>query len=130
MKIGEGIRQFHKIEDVPQSMNGWIKYKIPVKFRVFSNGWYVHEKYVMLLATAASKFKTSVDTAALPGYLRSQLGAPNTDAHSTLFVTEAAPDFVVDAVWKALAKYYHPDASTGDHELFLKYKKAYDELKG
>lgn len=46
---------------------------------------------------------------------------------SVLFLVEDAPDWAVDAVWKAFVKSQHPDLG-GDHEVFIDVKKAYDSL--
>jgi hypothetical protein len=51
----------------------------------------------------------------------------NKSAYSTLFLIEDAPDWAVEAMWKACVKNQHPDLG-GDHEVFISVKKAYDSL--
>lgn len=49
-------------------------------------------------------------------------------SHSSLFLTPDAPDFMIEAAYKALVKVHHPDLG-GDTVTFKKIQKAYEELK-
>lgn len=51
-----------------------------------------------------------------------------TNDFRTLFLTPDAPDFIIDAVWKALARKHHPDTG-GDAEAFRRYNEAYKKIK-
>jgi len=50
------------------------------------------------------------------------------EAYATLFLTPAAPDFIIEAVWKALARKHHPDHG-GDSEAFKTYNAAHKKIK-
>lgn len=49
-------------------------------------------------------------------------------AWATLYLAEGAPEYVVDAVWKTLAKRNHPDVG-GDAEVFKRLQEAYLRIK-
>lgn len=48
--------------------------------------------------------------------------------HAELFLLESAPDFVVKATYKALAKRYHPDGDEPDADKFKRIKDAYEGI--
>lgn len=130
MKIIPDENNLYKIIGISREISDVIQYQIPQKFRVFDDTWYVHEKWVPFLAKTAKRSRIAVDISACPEYIRSEL-VSGSDARDVLFVTANAPPFVVDAVWKALAKRYHPDnTATGDPVLFRKYSDAYSKVKG
>ena len=54
----------------------------------------------------------------------------NTDSNlHSLYLTEDAPKFLVKAVYKALAKRYHPDnQKTGDEDEFKRVSEIYESL--
>lgn len=116
-------KNFVIVETTSSSINKFITYKIPAKYKVFAEVWHVHESYIPVLLNFSSKSGFEVDTSALPNY---NAGS----GRGELFLTEDAPGFLVKAVWKALASYYHPDSPTGNSELFIKFKNAYEKLKG
>lgn len=50
------------------------------------------------------------------------------DDFSVLYLTNSAPGFIIEVVYKALVKKHHPDVG-GDQESFMKIKAAYDRIK-
>jgi predicted negative regulator of RcsB-dependent stress response len=48
--------------------------------------------------------------------------------HAELFLLDSAPEFVVKATYKALAKRYHPDGDEPDEDTFKRIKDAYESL--
>lgn len=55
--------------------------------------------------------------------------SPNSrDSHAELFLLNSAPEFVIKAAYKALAKHYHPDGDSPDEDKFRKVKDAYESL--
>jgi len=123
-------RDFYIIPpSAPRSVDEYIRYKVPAKFRIYAEQWHVHVDFLGVICKLFDRAGISVDSSALPAYILQPNQALTQGPHETLFLRQGAPQMVVDAVWKALAKYYHPDVSTGNNELFLKYKKAYDMIK-
>lgn len=124
-------RDFYIIPpSAPKAVDDYIRFKIPAKFRVYAEQWHVHADYLGVICKLFDRTGISVDSSAVPAYILQPEGQALTQGpFETLFLRRGAPQMVVDAVWKALARYYHPDVSTGDNELFLKYKKAYDMIK-
>ena len=51
-----------------------------------------------------------------------------TSNYSKLYLLESAPEFVVKAAYKALAKNYHPDGDCPDSEKFKDIKDAYETI--
>ncbi len=57
-------------------------------------------------------------------------GQGDTSAHDVLFLRAGAPDAVIDAVYRALAKEYHPDVNPRGADTMVRINKAYQTLKG
>lgn len=129
MRVEPGPKKLYKVIDPPRKISDLIQ-KIPGKYRTFAEDWYVHEKYILYLLKAIKKARIAVDISAIPEYIRSQL-VDDSSARDVLFITSYAPQFIIDGVWKILARRYHPDnQATGDPELFRRYSEAYQQLKG
>ena len=91
-------------------------------------GWHV-SRIVDVINYALSNGE-DVDYSILPDTIKAELKREvHSTSSATLHLTDGAPEFIVDAVWKAIAKRYHPDTYTGDADLFMKYKAAYDKIK-
>jgi len=51
------------------------------------------------------------------------------DPYVILGVNRDDPPELIDAVYRVKAKFYHPDAETGNKEKFIRLQKAYEEIK-
>ena len=55
--------------------------------------------------------------------------SPKSDGdYASLFLLDSAPEFLIKAVYRALAKNYHPDGDSPDEERFRKVKDAYEHI--
>ena len=59
---------------------------------------------------------------------RPEINTKFNSKYSELFLEESAPNFVVKAAYKALAKHYHPDGDAPDAEKFKSIKDAYENI--
>lgn len=118
-------RNFVVVDSFDSRITKFIVSKIPQKHRVFAEVWHVHEDWVSVLLKFVQQHGINVDPSGLPSYTETRQ-----DPREDLFLTKNAPDFLIKVVWKALASHYHPDLETGDAELFMKFKQAYEKLKG
>ena len=50
-------------------------------------------------------------------------------SYSILGVSPGDPQDLIEAVWRAKAKYYHPDVPTGNVDKFQQLKQAYDAIR-
>lgn len=110
MKIVHEVGDFYAVYDCAANMRSYFKHTVPTTHRRYESQpkprWVVHRKYI-------TQFTGLV---------------PKQDPHATLFLTQEAPLFMIDAAWKALALAYHPDRG-GDPEKFRNAQTAYKELK-
>ena len=51
-----------------------------------------------------------------------------TSKYSELYLLDSAPDFIVKAAYKALAKHYHPDGDAPNADKFKTIKDAYENI--
>lgn len=117
MKISKGPRQFYKIVGAKGRALDWIRYSVPVQLRYFENGaWYVHQKHI---EDVKQLWDNDVVTTITSG----------PDDYALLHLRSDAPVFIVEAVWRALAKLHHPDRG-GDEETFKRLNAAYQRIKG
>ena len=73
-----------------------------------------------------ASYKLLVDNAICG--IKSQMGDHLEKPYKTLYLQPDAPDFLVKASYKILAKKYHPDGDNPDKDLFEKIKDAYEEI--
>lgn len=111
--------------------------------------WCVHEKHVVSLLQLGYRETGTIEYSKLPEHLYMEVvqkslhwvrGSPSKksmvipkkpeyiDDYATLYLTPNAPHDIVDVVWKALARQYHPDTG-GDSETFIKISDAYQRIK-
>lgn len=95
-----------------------IRYSIPAQYRNYEDRhWYIHDKYVegvqQLLASAGP----------------SAVAKPQApvDPYAVLHLRPTAPQAIIRAAWRELARMLHPDQG-GDPEEFLRAKEAYEYL--
>lgn len=125
-----GKRGFYKVEGYPPSFDRTIRYKVPAQERLQSDGsWFVKEKYVSTVLTEASKEGITFTTI---GFEPDVKVIPNTslttdDPYAILHLQPTAPECVVQAAWKALARQLHPDTG-GDPDAFVRAKQAYERI--
>lgn len=143
---------FYKVKGVIKPILSYIKFTIDMKYRYFKDlSWHVHRSFIVALTQLGYSHLGHVDYSHLDDDLKSEIemeknhwykGKPKegslvssaaqarlTSAYATLYLTPDAPEYVVKAVWKALAKETHPDVG-GRPEEFKKYQKAYNIIKG
>ncbi len=110
MRIVHEEGDFYAVYDATSSMRKYFQYTVPSSYRRYESDprphWVVHSKYLEDIPST--------------GELQ--------DPWSTMFLTKGAPRFIIDAVWKALAKHHHPDRG-GLAADFQRIKKAYEALK-
>lgn len=115
MVISQGTgdwAQWWLVKDATKPVLNYIQHTVPQLYRVYAPeklGWWVHTKYI----ANVRKLEDSTQV---------------TDPWSVLYLRKGAPMYIVDAVWKALAKRLHPDAG-GDAEAFRMVKEAYDTVR-
>lgn len=136
MKVIHESGDFYAVYGIPGPLRTYIKLSLPTTHRRYEPEphprWLVSRKYVVQLLRMAFEgghivqYELSADMQA-----KVDLDRPTwtgKTAHSSLFLTPDAPDFMLDAAYKALVKVHHPDCG-GDAVIFRKIQKAYEELK-
>lgn len=127
MKIESYDGVFYKLKATPPKVVDWLKYFVPAEYKYMEvQGpllyWYIHTKYVSSLVQFVEKCLPEEEITRVENL------SDRLEAFSTLYLIPSAPRAIIDAVWKQLAKMYHPDRG-GDAELFRKYKDAYNIVR-
>lgn len=96
----------------------FLRRSIPSTFRTFAGEsgnqkWYVHDKYV----DQVRQIMNSAGTPALSGE----------DPWAVLHLRPGAPQAIIKAVWREMARTLHPDRG-GDEEQFKRVQAAYEKL--
>ena len=150
MKVTSLERKFYLLTSVPSAVSSWLKSLVPDIYRYYDAdhyGWCVHENYLMDAIQVAYTNTGVLDYTALSDQWQVSIArekvnwtyAPSKKAkavataslnsyYSVLYLTPNAPEYMVDAAWKALAKEHHPDRG-GDPEVFKQIQAAYMKLK-
>ncbi len=111
------------VRNAPKALQEKLKFAIPSNSRLFTEeGWIVQETYL-------SQVEYWCKTYHLP-FSSITKQSSKESYYKVLHLLPSAPDFVVDATWKVLARKYHPDSINGNQELFLTYKQAFDKIRG
>lgn len=119
MTVEPGEGDFLRVIRPPAGVVKALKYTVPSTHRYFKEGfWYVHSTYIEGIVQMAEKESVVSYTNDLS----------TEQAYRVLFLTPQAPMVIVEAVWKALAKEYHPDCG-GDAEKFKALVQAYELIK-
>jgi|SRR5690554_1440705 len=93
----------------------YLRRSVPPLYRQFdsdSGTWYVHDKH----AESVKQIMYSVGPVTI-----------DEDPWALLHLRPGAPQAIIKAVWRELAKELHPDKG-GDPQQFIKVKAAYDKL--
>jgi hypothetical protein len=116
IKRGYGVwEKWYVLEKPTPKVIDYVRRMIPVDYRTFDGAtqhWYVHEKYVEAIHKLLSHGAVSV--------------TPD-DPWALLYLRPGAPQAIIKAVWREMAKELHPDRG-GDEEKFKKVKAAYEKL--
>jgi len=151
MIVVPGPGDFFQLTQLPSPAKRWVRYDIPTEYRYYDSEvgyWFVHKKHLMQVIELSYKATGHVDWSALPPYLQIEAARekenwtvnkktatpPLTpsmilrDAYTTLHLLPSAPDSVLSAVWRSLARVSDPDQG-GDPEDFRRYSEAYDLIK-
>lgn len=133
----QGTEPFYRLKSVPVNFDNQLRTSIPVVYRYYDKGWYVHEDYLPKVVAIARSNGIFVDYHTLPDTIQIKIVAnrndtptvptPLTSPYAVLFLTPEAPDYVVKAVYRAMVKQLHPDHG-GDPDQFLKIQEAYEQL--
>ena len=113
-------------------------FKVPSSYRKKAglNTFHVHKEYVIQLLGAGKRLFKTVDLTSLPrtvkkeyeSYISTSKSTEDKSSFAVLFLTEDVPDFLLDSVFRILAKKYHPDVG-GDPDKFKLYREAYNDCK-
>ncbi len=144
MIVSRGDRDFFVIERASNDVSSYIKWSItPTMYRYYEDGkWYVHKNHLLAVVQLGyvknkvvdysqldAQWRTKIDKAKL-GWTKENIPTISdpSDSHSILYLTSNVPEYILEAVWKAVLKKNHPDVG-GDPEVFMKMKQAYEEIK-
>ncbi len=111
------------VRNATSELSQKLKFAIPTSGRTYSpDGWVVRKSFLPQVKHWINKLNLNSE----------DISTKNTknDFYEVLHLTQDAPDYVVDAVWKILARKYHPDSIDGNQETFIKYKSAYEKIRG
>lgn len=140
MLFSEGKDNYYQVSDLCKLTRKYIIHTIPdTKRYLDGNTWFVHVSEVPSLVKKAKEtgIHSTIDYSVLPDLVKQtidfvifnkkkQIQQP-TD-HTALHLTSDAPEFILDAVWKAIVRNCHPDTG-GNSDTFLRYKAAYESIK-
>ena len=144
MKVSRGDGDFFVIEKAPAEVSSYIKWSItPTMYRFYEDEkWYVHKDHLLDVVQLGYIKAKYLDYSQLDLYWRTKIELAMTgwtkentstisnpsDPYAILHLTSGAPEYILEAVWKAVLKKNHPDKG-GDPEVFMRMKKAYEDIK-
>ena len=138
MKIESNGLAYFTLADAPPSFGSRIR-SIPANSRYFDDEtrqWTLSANYLEYIVQAAAAKGVHVEFGNLLETHRravetskvSESQSFSDSPYAVLYLTEGAPAFIVEAVWKAVARKHHPDVG-GDEAVFKKYHAAYLKVK-
>ena len=154
MRVSLEENDFCSVYGVRGSVANYLRLSVPTTYRYYEAEpeahWMVHKDFVVHVVQLGYSEFGHVDYSGLPTALQLQIardkeswqvktsskipvinkGLGKAEAYATLFLTPNAPDLIIEASWKALAKRYHPDKEGGSADDFRKFKEAYDVIRG
>jgi hypothetical protein len=140
--------EFYCVRGLNKALIHYLLFSVKRSYRYHSDeGWCVHRSQIVNLTQLAYSHFHHIDYSALsndlqmkivqerprwrriaPGNQSVDLTKPSkAEAYRELYLTPDAPTFVVKAVWRVLAKKFHPDQG-GDEEKFKQLKEAYEQV--
>lgn len=117
-RVASGVwKDWWKVTNPTDIASRHIRYTIPIQYRNYEDRcWYIHEKHIEgLQQLMASTGGTATSR------------QPVTDPYAVLHLRPTAPQAIIRAAWRELARMLHPDQG-GDPEEFLRAKEAYEYL--
>jgi len=144
MRVVEAPNGYFLLYEVPSTIKDYLKNSVPIRHRDYLGEphyyWRVHKTWIKPVTQLARRWKLSLELEVSEesrviiqdelNQIRVNDKAPSKEQiYATLYLTTEAPSVIVDAVWKALVKIYHPDIVGGDATDFNKFKDAYDTIK-
>lgn len=118
MKVVHKEKDFYAVYGAKGSVQSYIRLSVPQEYRYYVVGppphWVLHKNYIEALQTFEDCEVGNIST--------------KNPAYSVLCLTPEAPDFILEAVWKAWSFNEHPDRG-GDSSKFIVIKEAYECIK-
>lgn len=135
-----GKAPFYKFRNVSKFVSTYLKTGVDTSYRYFDEGyWFVHQEFLSRVVTIARSKSVVVDYHTLPDDIQILIASKRStsnytkstqsygDAYSALHILPTAPEYVIKAVYRAMAKKHHPDQG-GEAEEFRRITEAYKEL--
>jgi len=140
--------QFYRVRETNKALVEFLRYSVKQSLRYYEEGaWYIHVSQALSLSQLAYATQGQLNYAALPADIQMRIaeekvywrrgsptpewraleGVSKAQAYEQLYLTPDAPEEVVKAVWRTLAKMHHPDRG-GDEETFKKLQEAYEKV--
>jgi len=151
MKVITGKGNFFKLFGAPTSVVQYLRYSVSQAYRYFETEdkphWCVHRDYLIYAIQLGYSELGYVDYSDISADLQVEIAKSKSswkvrndlpdvninlkyeECFASLFLTPNAPHEIVDAVWKAVVRKYHPDVG-GDEDRFVQMKDAYEKIKG
>jgi hypothetical protein len=126
--------------ELPYSVGMGIRQFVPQKYRSYSDKvLYVHKKYVPQVVVYILLKTGKVNYTSLPDDMQLEVSkykkdheclvdAVPSNPYTILHLLESAPEYILEAVWRAILKNEHPDVG-GNSDNFLRLKNAYEAIK-
>jgi hypothetical protein len=140
--------EFYKVTGIQPKLLASL-YKIAKKYRFVENfEWFIHKSYIVPILQLAVVKGEVIEYDSLPpelmkavDKLKEEWSAAFSEKtlenvvqdhdkvkwFGVLYLTPDAPEFIVKAVWRALARKLHPDVG-GDPEVFKELNNVYEEV--
>lgn len=151
MRVIEKESGFCEIYDAPESVTKYLSMSVTPIMRYYKEEptphWCVYKDHVLYAVQLGYTTLGHVDYSGVSNQLQMQIAQEKqnwtvrdtkklkqektlnkVEAYATLFLTPGAPDFIIEAVWKAIALKHHPDKG-GDEEQFKIYNEAHKRIK-
>jgi hypothetical protein len=149
MKVSLETDSFVRVQNPDSTIVKYLTYSVKKTHRYYAEScWFVHIDFLLPVVQLGYGSHGYVDYSDLPIGMQMQIAQEKVhwgeqkstqevvthqisleQAYATMYLVPGAPHFLVSAVWKALAKKFHPDMG-GNEELFKRYSGAHDRIMG